>query len=151
MLHDSVLSKTKLEQRGMQVPTICLMCNETDETPLHIFRDCEEIKQLWTCFVPENFQQSFFQANFEDWVNMNIAQTHRDCKGKQWNVIFLVICWWQWRFCNDVNFADKASPPNYTFLEKKIKEVAKSYEGIRKDSRKIEEIHIGWTSLPFDW
>lgn len=66
-------------------------------------------------------------------------------------MIFLVICRWQWCFQKEVNFANKASPPSYTFPEKKIREVAKAYEGRRTYSRKNEEIHVGWTPPPMDW
>lgn len=73
MIHDSVLSKTKLSQGGMQIPTHCSMWSMSEETPLHISMDCQAIKRIWS--------QEFFRLTFTDWIYTNITQKQHSCHG----------------------------------------------------------------------
>lgn len=81
----------------MNVPINCSMCLNSEETPLHIFRDCSSIEAIWKVYVPTNFQAQFFSVNFEDWVNANLAQSKIIWEGVEWSSAFLIVCSGQWR------------------------------------------------------
>lgn len=91
----------------------------SEETPLHLFRDCGAIQLIWRTFVPTNYHEQFFQSSFLEWVDANITQKHLLWEGVEWNMVFFGICWWQWKYQNDVVFKGSATPLNPVFLKKK--------------------------------
>lgn len=46
-------------------------CGGVEETWIHVLRDCEEVHLLWSNLVSESELLRFFQANPDDWFQVN--------------------------------------------------------------------------------
>ena len=62
LLNNVLFLNKKLHIFGIKSSPLCSFCNLCDETPLHIFYECDSIKCLWSDLV-HYFQNSLF-SNF---------------------------------------------------------------------------------------
>lgn len=52
MVHDALPTATVLLHRGLQIPSLCVLCGEHPETLKHIFMDCSMTKLVWESLHP---------------------------------------------------------------------------------------------------
>lgn len=124
MMHDRVFSKMNLAKRGLGVDVNCPQCQNLQETSLHILRDCRSAKTWWNSTVPSHLQQSFFNGNYSDWVELNLSNGNLLWNGIRWDTVFLYACWWICKWRNNFIF-NNIKPPldSAMFLHQKIMEV----------------------------
>ena len=46
--HKSIPVSSLLAARGMEISTVCRLCNSGTKTILHVLRDCQDARNLWT-------------------------------------------------------------------------------------------------------
>ena len=44
----SIPISSLLAARGMEISTVCRLCNSGTKTILHVLRDCQDVRNLWT-------------------------------------------------------------------------------------------------------
>ena len=84
---------------------LCEICKESDETVLHVFRDCHVAHRFWldTGLSPSNL--FFHGSDCMDWLNANACNKSK-VFGKvfTWNIFFLFSIWNLWIQRNKVIF-----------------------------------------------
>lgn len=95
-----------LQRKGVQISTICSLCQQETETVQHLFLNCEKTKQLWRevrerggwagrLNAPSSFESLF--------INMPPAA---HCSKKAWRSIVQAGLWSIWIARNEVIFQD---------------------------------------------
>jgi len=70
-LHNSLPTTHVLGSRGLNLDTMCKMCNRSFETIEHLFRGCEFTFQFWMQVqVPHCYRRSF-NLPFNEWLEYN--------------------------------------------------------------------------------
>ena len=95
--HHSLPVKTTLVRRRIIEAPICDICLNSDETILHVLRDCRVAHQFWldSGLAPSN---PFFLGDIDmDWLRSNACNTSK-IPGKcfTWNYFFLFGIWQLW-------------------------------------------------------
>lgn len=75
MLNNQVLTKSLLIERGLGIDRSCTICAHDEETPIHLFRDCVMVCNIWLALIPSHVHSSFFHLSFDEWVRMNCQIT----------------------------------------------------------------------------
>lgn len=97
LFHDCVLTRTHLFLRGLTQVSSCALCDLSDEFPLHLFRDCRTVRDLWMHLVPTQYNDPFFQSTLLDWLTLNMKEFRSNFEGMEWNATFILTCWWIWK------------------------------------------------------
>lgn len=87
---------------------ICPMCNQEDESLVHMARDCVEVSQVWLLLADRGLPNNdFFSLDLHSWLLNNLKAKNLQF-GIEWNVIFgaAVSCFWQVRNDKVFNLKD---------------------------------------------
>ncbi|KAL4345231.1 hypothetical protein AHAS_Ahas11G0257700 [Arachis hypogaea] len=71
----------------------CHLCQNHQEDLLHALRDCPKVSRTWVQLIRPSALQIFFQANREEWMDMNIQQQLEHDQNQNWMDIFIIACW----------------------------------------------------------
>ncbi|GJU14888.1 RNA-directed DNA polymerase, eukaryota, reverse transcriptase zinc-binding domain protein [Tanacetum coccineum] len=102
---DRLPHRLNLSSRGMDIQSIsCPMCNGNVESSSHIFFECDIASEVWRmvrnwCDIPLPSFSSHDQMR--SWLcswQVSKEKNHRV------TVIFASLCWWLWRYRNNVTF-----------------------------------------------
>lgn len=69
LANDGLWVNFKRWQARMSGNPRCPLCDIEEETALHLFRDCSEVKPLWLQICDPSCLPRFFQLSLKDWVN----------------------------------------------------------------------------------
>lgn len=78
----------------------CSSCPYTQETTLHVSRDCAPACSIWYGLGISNSDLHFWQSNLDDLILMNMRK-HDEHEGIQWKIIFYIACLILWRRRNE--------------------------------------------------
>lgn len=67
------------------------LCQEIEETNLHVVRDCIEAKRIWAHLIPLDIFQKFFPLPLKEWVTWNLSSVTLHNRVCSWKVKFAVI------------------------------------------------------------
>ncbi|GKV45695.1 hypothetical protein SLEP1_g52753 [Rubroshorea leprosula] len=88
---------------------MCPRCEQDQETPLHLLRDCYYSRLAWES-TP--LQANFFNLDLDGWLYQNVTSTSSTGKPLQlWSMLFLALLWYIWKSRNALIFEDKWLPP----------------------------------------
>lgn len=74
LAHNSVLCNINRVRRHLAQSATCPRFG-SEETELHLLRDCSLIKVLWQALFGNNFDPSFFSnMDLQSWISMNISK-----------------------------------------------------------------------------
>ncbi|KAF5190019.1 hypothetical protein FRX31_020388 [Thalictrum thalictroides] len=114
MLHGKVQTRDKLIQKGILITSICPMCNQVNETMLHLFFHCVWAQELWgdvLYTLGREAPNPTRCVSVEKWL-LEWPQLHFSDFGKAvWKVVPYAVIWSIWRARNDKLFRniDKGS------------------------------------------
>ncbi|GLT56367.1 hypothetical protein SLA2020_294110 [Shorea laevis] len=97
-------------ERHFASSPLCPRCEQDQETPLHLLRDCYYSRLVWesTPSLPANF----FNLELEGWLYQNATSTSSIGEPRQlWSMLFLALLWYIWKSRNALIFEDKRLPP----------------------------------------
>lgn len=127
----------------------CKGCGATEETALHILRDCTLATQIWKQLLPVRYHKSFFAPQLRTWFMMNWA-----CPTITWSTLFATALWWLWRWRNTRSFKDPSFEPRRPcdFIRYCSKEISQALQTSSKiDILPWREVLIRWSTVPEDW
>jgi hypothetical protein len=77
----------------------CWWCHGTEETTLHVLRDCPYAMALWMNTVSNNKRDWFFTVDFESWIDINITDAGEALNVDSWTSFWATSCYylWVWR------------------------------------------------------
>ena len=90
--HLSIPTRSVLIARGMNLPNHCPICNEGNESIIHLLRDYPLAKELWNSLhppPPPMATDAFYGNNPMTWIRYNYHCTRPSSTlGISWNVLF---------------------------------------------------------------
>ncbi|KAK8556925.1 hypothetical protein V6N12_003314 [Hibiscus sabdariffa] len=110
-LKGRLMTNAERFRRSLCSHTICPCCQSTDESVLHVLRDCSHALEVWNRLIPPGGNASFYSGGIIDWLHSNVTRNelHLIC-GLPWQVLFVSIIWQLWKARNDLVF--NGTPPD---------------------------------------
>ena len=107
-MHERLLTNMERLKMGMTTEGKCSICNDYEETTLHMLRDCMEARMIWLQFIEYCYWDNFFSMSLNDWLLVNLRSEDMCSKtGTLWNLAFGTICWILWNWRNRTLFEDE--------------------------------------------
>lgn len=117
------MNQVRWKRRIAESP-LCPLCHEEKKSNLHALRDCPEARKIWNCFVPPKSFREFLSLRLQEWLLWNFSTKRMRDFSEWWSTQFAVICWWIWRWRNELVFngeefdvARKTDHINATIME----------------------------------
>lgn len=104
LVHDRLPTSEVLRKRGCIQSSICPLCCAHVENFLYALHDCQFASIVWLQLGVVAKDKYFFDYDCKGWLAVNLkgkTQVNLDNSfaGMDWKVVFLVGCWffWKWR------------------------------------------------------
>ena len=151
--HGKLLTNEERCRRHLAEDSHHLICNELNESCLHVLRDCPAAYYVWAYLVPRDMFPNFFSLDFDDWFCYNLKSKKQFSDGISWPMIFGVGCWFLWKRRNMEIFDE-----NYVHMGNLFMDIVQYTELIYKSesmTRKFmvhkEEKLIRWNPPSVGW
>lgn len=97
-MHDHLLSNTNRAKRNLTNNPHCAICEDQDESIIHILKDCKAAREVWRQVGGPANAVSFKSRTLQKWLIKNIKYQNRlDLAPETWHVFFAILVWWLWR------------------------------------------------------
>lgn len=87
MAMEAIMTNDLRLRRGLTDTTPCPMCGREDETLMHLFRDCDDVKDAWWVISKGIVPNYFFLEEGRRWLELNLEEEVQ-IEGLGWNVWF---------------------------------------------------------------
>ncbi|CAN1172061.1 hypothetical protein LINPERHAP2_LOCUS29955 [Linum perenne] len=77
-------------KRHLEEVDDCQRCRGCIEDTLHVVRDCQVVREVWSIFIPPKLASHFFSDSLQDWLQTGLR--HKDF-GLTFAEIGLMIAW----------------------------------------------------------
>lgn len=94
------MCNTKRKRRGFIVNASCDKRKNVDEDLDHIFRTCEQIKEIWKAYIPKRERHRLEKMNFTEWLSNKLRGKVDTNKEEKLREIFATAIWWIWKWRN---------------------------------------------------
>lgn len=96
-MHSELLTKDKLQRRGIQTDMLCVFCSNVNETLGHLFFECVALRNTWKKLMVNigRFNSSSSTAN--EWNNLKNQTGSRRIKGRILNYVLKKYVSAMWR------------------------------------------------------
>ena len=110
-LHSSVPVRKTLADRGITSQKACPICQNHEESIIHLLRDCPFATKFWKDLGTPQIFSNFLHLNLPDWLKTNcLCSNQIHANGFSWNIQFPFAIWCLWKHRNKVVFDN--APPN---------------------------------------
>lgn len=133
----------------MAINSNCELCSSVEETPLHLFKDCEMTKQIWEAILPHQVCPFFFQTDYDQWIMDNCLMESFVWERLPWNDVFFMICWWIWRQRNERLYTNNKMNLSIDFFRCQIRGIVKALNCDDHTTQTNNEILVHW-KLPLE-
>ncbi|CAN1798129.1 Putative ribonuclease H protein At1g65750 [Linum perenne] len=147
--HDRILTNAERRRRHLAATDECQRCRVSTEDTLHVVRDCQVAREVWSFFIPPELISQFFSDSLQIWLRKGL--THKD-----FGLTFGIVIWILWKARNEAIFENKLATSDQLRL-RVLHWIAGVRETMRADSQVISrgtsqraEAHIGWKAGPCD-
>ncbi|CAN1725728.1 Putative ribonuclease H protein At1g65750 [Linum perenne] len=147
--HDRILTNAERRRRHMAAVDDCQRCRSYTEDTLHVIRDCQVAREVWTTLLPSELGPHFFSDSLQVWLQKGLQ--HQD-----FGLTFGITIWILWKARNEAIFENKLATCDQLRL-RVLHWIAGVRETMRADSQAISgrasrriETHVGWKAGPSD-
>ncbi|KAF7830841.1 reverse transcriptase [Senna tora] len=148
-LNNALPCRANIIYKGIQVPNVCPICNQDNETQLHILRDCSYARRMWGNL---KFISANALASCSDWIFSNVSDNSDFCEQVSRSSVFVFGLWELWLNRNRVIFQDLHSLPASSGRKVFVKSVEFSH--LAKDFLPKVDINrcwVKWVPPPDGW
>ena len=118
-----------LNERGLGIPPVCLVCNTEPKTIIHALRDCPKAQCFWNSFSPPILQSLFYGLPLVEWLKTNCRSSrHCGISDIEWGIMFPMVVWILWLHCNSIVFGRLS--PQRNLLDETLARAEVAYLGI---------------------
>ncbi|KAK9037917.1 hypothetical protein V6N11_022816 [Hibiscus sabdariffa] len=115
-LHGRILTNENRCIRHLCEDPVCSICASSDESILHVLRDCQSTATLWSSIISRQQLREFFHLEIADWILYNLnSRCLLEGSNIPWNIFFAVLVWQIWKRRNSIVFSD-VDIPNMVLL-----------------------------------
>ncbi|KAH1031751.1 hypothetical protein J1N35_043925 [Gossypium stocksii] len=98
VLKQRILSNVERVKRGLAVDPSCFVCGSPIEDILHILRNFNIAKDVWSQVITGNRLTTFFSLNLQYWILLNVQDTSViPDGGSTWAGLFGMVKWRLWK------------------------------------------------------
>lgn len=115
----------------------------------HILRGCPAASLLWSKLGVRN-EEELYGLPLREWVLKNVDHINLT-KGDNWPRVFVMTCWWLWRWRNERAFNAKPNFPinQCAFIMARVSAISRAMDTNEEHrcygKRKRQEVMICWT------
>jgi ribonuclease HI len=139
LLHNSILTNDNLKRKGWEGPSHCPLCNQAEETTVHLLLNCDFSKEAWDLFlgsVSVNFPSSALEL-LSNWMSLspfNLSKKNLLKTIWMWTPKFL--CWKLWLERNNRIFKEESRMPSQVAIKARtmLSEALNSKTSIRNST-----------------
>lgn len=103
--HSSIAVRAILNEKGLGIPPVCLVCNTKSETIVHALRDCPKAKCFWNSLLPPMSPNLFNGVPLVEWLKINCRSSRISViSDMEWGTIFPMVVWVLWLHRNIIVF-----------------------------------------------
>jgi ribonuclease HI len=157
--HNRLLTNSRLSMMHLG-SEFCYHCGDVVETALHVLRDCPLAVGIWLNMVGLHYRDKFFNANLQQWLNLNMNAELGMGHMKNWAEFWASACHSLWYWRNKMTHDSGSVLPTRPWLEV-LKRVhiydvtANNNAVVHQHNNVIENIHwqppsLGWIRLNTD-
>ncbi|XP_021726206.1 uncharacterized protein LOC110693390 [Chenopodium quinoa] len=137
----------------------CKRCDlNTDETLLHLFRDCPAAREAWASVGSAENYPSFFSGDLSSWLVRNLKGEEL-IHSEKWPTCFAITLWWIWKWRNGELFGNPYETPSDVgvFIRSQTDSTWEALTGTTQSpknpgsSKFKQETLIKWLAPPMDW
>ncbi|KAF7819529.1 reverse transcriptase [Senna tora] len=138
-----------LSARGFHIPNVCPICNQVNESQIHILRDCPFARRMWGNL---NFKALNCHSDYRSWIYSN-ATDHSDfCHNLSRSTVFVYGLWELWLNRNNYVFNGAHSMPASCGRNTYVKSVEFSHLAKDVSPRPSKgHIWVKWTAPSEGW
>ncbi|GAB2237143.1 hypothetical protein Droror1_Dr00027025 [Drosera rotundifolia] len=116
--HERLITMVHRSRLGFSSSSTCTLCGLKEKTTVHLLRDCIHAERVWDGLVQQHLQPQFFNLNLHAWLDSNLRNTKRLHNQVEWRSLFMLICWWLWKWGNQKIFrpSDKVQDNKLAFM-----------------------------------
>uniref|UniRef100_A0A803MTA4 RNase H type-1 domain-containing protein n=1 Tax=Chenopodium quinoa TaxID=63459 RepID=A0A803MTA4_CHEQI len=112
LFHNRMLCNANKKFRHLTNDPRCKRCElNSDETLLHLLRDCPATKSIWASIGSTTLYSSFFTGNFSAWLIRNLKGGEL-IHSEKWQTCFATALWCIWRWRNSIMFGNSKDIPS---------------------------------------
>ncbi|XP_028778309.1 uncharacterized protein LOC114734823 [Neltuma alba] len=99
VFHERVMTNSLRTKRGLSDRETCPFGCNSEESVIHLLRDCYRAKQVWKAFIHPNSYTVFFSGDLQEWIHWNVEREPKRTKFPDvaWNRVFGILCWLIWK------------------------------------------------------
>ncbi|KAL2896029.1 hypothetical protein RDABS01_037813, partial [Bienertia sinuspersici] len=112
LMHERLLCNSNRLKRQLTDDPRCPRCRDSEETLLHLFRDCPQARATWIAVGGTTLYPSFYEDNVQQWVVHNLKADGL-IFAEKWPTCFAITLWWIWRWRNCIAFGDVLQNDEY--------------------------------------
>lgn len=101
--HDRLLGNLNRFKRKVTDDAKCCICGATEESTLHILRDCATAKMVWHKLGRHGLASTFYIAPLKQWLSDHL-KTNSHPQSDHWATYFSIATWCIWRWRNTFVF-----------------------------------------------
>ncbi|KAK8508915.1 hypothetical protein V6N12_035016 [Hibiscus sabdariffa] len=114
--HGKLLTNLHRHQRNLTADPLCTICGASEESILHVLRDCNATAMLWSSVIPQGLLPRFFTMDLNSWLFTNLHANHL-LPGTSilWSQFFVSLAWQVWKCTTPSSLSVPISPMMYFF------------------------------------
>jgi ribonuclease HI len=149
--HLSVPVREILASCGINIPTSCPKCLASNESLIHMLRDCPDSIVFWNSFRFPSSGNHFYSASLFDWIHSNCIATSTHDLNIPWQTLFSFGIWSLWLRRNQFVFK-----PDSHFLDPVVNAISYASEffyliGSYSKVKNMISTPIKWVVPPLGW
>lgn len=126
----SVLYQTLLSKELGHIDRIKLILYVIYNFLMHLFRDCDEVKDFWSQAINEANWSRFFSLGLNAWLEWNFQDHYVGSQiHGEWPIFFGVFMWSLWKDRNSLVFSKKTDLRENLFILLKVRWSLSTYNG----------------------
>lgn len=112
--HEALVTNSWRQRRNLVELATCPICENADESVLHVVRDCALMQQVWSNLAEgQMLYPNFFVDNVQDWIVANLIISKK-WRGITWNLLFGSAVMLVWQIRNEKVFNQVRSNADQT-------------------------------------
>lgn len=101
---EALVTNTWRKRRNLVDFDECPICHSSEESIIHVFRDCNSMKQIWNKLdVDHSGNATFFSENLHTWLSSNLSNS-KTVGDTTWPVVFGTALSIAWQVRNELVF-----------------------------------------------